>query len=269
MWSSRRPHHPPPFFEPPVMNGPAGMYPNLSNPSPAGQVGVPTLSHRGVPSPNSTPSVPPSAPYQYSGGPPMPNYGFQVQPPAAGAVPQYPYPNQTQPYGMDVEEWVTVSHGSPFPVGAVQAMDRPLSNNDETAKNSYVALWTKNGEPVFGRAWNNRGKVEAWFPHGDHEHHSGTIPSFQLLTSRGPPFQNFRYAWVQANQINSMCQPVRKGDYSPAVLRDLRLRNFNGELLGKANLARRMAWVSYAGKEHYFDDDQVYSNCFILCRVPL
>jgi len=250
------------------MNGPAGMmYPNLSNPSPAGQVGVPTLSHRGVPSPNSTP---PSAPYQYSGGPPMPSYGFNVQHPvAAGAVPQYPYPNQGQPpMGMDTEEWVTVSHGSPFPNAAVQAMDRPLYNNDDTTKNCYVALWTKNGEPVFGRAWNNRGKVEAWFPHGDHEHHSGRIQSFQILTYRGPPFQNFRYAWVQANQLNSFCQPVAKDGYCPAVVRGVRSQNFSGELLGKANLSRRMAWVSHAGKEHHFGD-QAYNNCFVLCRVPL
>jgi len=166
--------------------------------------------------------------------------------------------------------WVPVNHGSSLPYGAVQAMDRPLNNSDRTAKNCYVAVWNKNGEPVFGRAWNNNGKVEAWFPHGGEEHHSARIKpaSFSILTYYGPPRQNFRYAWVPISQLNTMCQPVRQGEYSPVVIPDVRVKSFNGELLGKANLSRRMAWVSYAGKEHHFNDHR-FNNAHVLCRVPL
>lgn len=144
-------------------------------------------------------------------------------------------------------------------------MDRSLNNSEHTTKNCYVALWTKDGEPVFGRAWNNKGKVEAWFPHGGQEHAPST---FSVLTYHGPPRQNFRYAWVPVTQLNAMCQPVRQQEYSPMVVTDVQVGSFGGELLGKGNLGRRMAWVSYAGKEHHFTDHK-FDNAYVLCRLPL
>jgi hypothetical protein len=163
--------------------------------------------------------------------------------------------------------WVSVKHGDYFPHGAVQAMDRQLNNNDPTAQNCYVALWTHKGEPVFGRAWSKGGKVEAWFPHGGREHHSGSLsPStFSLLTYQGPPRQNFRYAWVPVTQLNSMCQPVTQKEFSPVVIPDARVGSFQGEMLGKGNVSRKTAWVSHAGKEHQISGN----NAHVLCRVPL
>ncbi|KAJ1375016.1 hypothetical protein KIN20_038239 [Parelaphostrongylus tenuis] len=32
-------------------------------------------------------------------------------------------------------------------------------------QNMYVALWHKNGKPIHGRAWNNKGGVECSFPY--------------------------------------------------------------------------------------------------------
>jgi hypothetical protein len=197
-----------------------------------------------------------------------PNFGY---PTPAGGVQQYPYPQQNQQMMSGEDEWVQVQHGAPLPYGQlIKAMDRQLSNNDHTAKDCYVALWMKNNEPVFGRAWNNGGKVEAWFPHGGNENHSGNAGPFKLLMYRGPPYQNFRYAWIPVQQLsaNTMCQPVAQQSYVPIVLRDIRAEKFNGEILGKGDLNRRMAWASYAGKEHHFSGHQ-FDSAHVLCRVPL
>jgi len=134
-----------------------------------------------------------------------------------------------------------------------------------------VALWQHEGEPVFGRAINKHGRVEAWFPHGGKEHHSNGLSNFSLLRTNQPG-QNFRYAWVPMNQLtaNSMCRPVEQQGYCPVVVQDARCKDssFNGELLGKGNLGRRMVWVSHAGHESHFDGRQ-YDNSYALCRVPL
>jgi len=235
------------------------MYPNpyaAQNYPPSYADTVPVLRHRGVPSP--------LAPGSASTSPLPPAYGFM---PPAGSVPyQDPYQPPTSMSGQD--EWITVRHGAQFPHGAVQAMDRTLRNNDQSTQHCYVALWENRGEPVFGRAWNNRGNVEAWFPHGGKEYHSGQVPSFKILTYRGPPSQIFRYAWVQVNQLNAMCQPVRQQAYSPVVISEFRTGTFVGELLGKANLSGRQAWVSYAGKEHPVHAHALDTS-YVLCRVPL
>jgi len=259
MWSGGGHRNPPPYYDPPNPYG--SLYPNPNPTYQPPQPNVPVLSHHGVPSP--VPSGPNFSTPNY--GPPPPVYG--IQPPAGAVNYQYQNPYQQQPMSGE-DAWVTVQHGSPFPHGAIQAMDRPLNNNDSTAKACYVALWNNNGEPVYGRAWNKNGTVEAWFPYGGNEHHSGGVGSFSLLAYYGPPRQNFRYAWVPVNQLNSMCQPVRQQDYVPAVIPDLHIGKFSGEMLGKANLSRRMAWVSHGGQEHHFTDNK-FNGAYVLCRVPL
>jgi len=168
------------------------------------------------------------------------------------------------------DEWISVSHGASFPntPTPVKAMDRPLQNEDETARVCYVALW-KTKEPVFGRAYNKNGKIEAWFPYDGKECHStGNVGTFSLLVYKGPPSQKFRYVWIPINELGSGCQPVRVGDYSPVVVPNIRIASFRGELLGKANLSRKMAWVSYDGKEHCFTDNMFKESC-VLCHMPL
>lgn len=92
--------------------------------------------------------------------------------------------------------------------------------------------------------------------------------TFSLLTYQGPPQQNFRYAWVPVSQLNSMCQPVTQQGNSPVVIPDVNIGLFHGELLGKGDLGKRAAWVSYAGREHQFKDAQL-NGAYALCRVPL
>lgn len=283
MWSEHR-RGPPPFYDPPATGPAAGsLYPNpyaVDSPAgyrppepPAGS--VPVISHRGVPSPIAGGYQQPTAPPPVGAQQPFqlpPQYGFQPpfqQVPPAGAAPGYhanPYlPNQST--GEDV--WMTVKHGDPFPYGAVQAMDRDLKNNDKSTHQSYVALWNHGGEPVFGRARKDKhGRVEAWFPYGGKEHHSNGMSNFSILLTNQPG-HNFRYAWVQMNQLNDMCRPVKQQNYSPVVVQDVHCRDsFHGELLGKGDTSRRMVWVSYSGKEHHFDGRH-FENAYVLCRVPL
>lgn len=150
----------------------------------------------------------------------------------------------------------------------MKAMDRPLINTDQATEECYVALTTINGEPVFGRAWSNCSRVQASFPYGDKEYHSQALPTFQLLTYPGSPKQYFRYVWIPINQLNCDVEPVRRGEYSPAVVIGINVDSFRGEMLGKCNIARRMAWISYDGQEYHFTGDK-FDNAYVLCRASV
>jgi len=178
------------------------------------------------------------------------------------------------------DQWQHVSHNErfprtvfpAFPVTIVKAMDRPLQNEDETMRVCYVALWYDYGqkkEPVFGRARNNDGKIEAWFPHDGEEYHSSkaSVGRFSLLRYDGPPIHNFRYVWIPITELGSGCEPVCVKEYSPVVVPNIKIGSFRGELLGNGNLSRQMAWVSYDGKEHCFTDN-MFKESWVLCRMP-
>jgi len=172
------------------------------------------------------------------------------------------------------DSWVTVKHGSPFPSRAVRAMDRELDNNVWKTKNCFVAKWQyggkPDGEPVYGRAWNNNGQVEAWFYCCYEQFHSKNIDSFDILTYHGPPEQNFRYVWNQVKNLKSTDQPVGERNYVPAVIPKVEIEEFTGELLGKAHLRcdssnPTFISVGYGGRE-VLDFD--YDNSYVLCREP-
>lgn len=160
--------------------------------------------------------------------------------------------------------FVDIHHGDPFPMNAVQALDRPLQTSDSSCAISYVALWYYNGEVVFGRAHSNNGRVVAYFPWGDKEHCSDRAGTFKILVSQFPG----EYRWVPLNTANRN-SVVTVDSYSPCVITgvksaDGRLRN--SEMLGKTQLSRQMAWSSWDGRVIVHTGSQ-FQNIFVLCRA--
>uniref|UniRef100_A0A914R1E4 SRR1-like domain-containing protein n=1 Tax=Panagrolaimus davidi TaxID=227884 RepID=A0A914R1E4_9BILA len=58
------------------------------------------------------------------------------------------------------DTWAFQHIGSPFPDNPVKAVGQ---------QNMYVALWSKHGKSIHGRAWNNGGVVECSFPYSTFE----------------------------------------------------------------------------------------------------
>jgi len=164
-----------------------------------------------------------------------------------------------------MDNWVDVVHNAPFPNGAVMALDRDLQGGNNTTRNSYVALWFKNDQPCYGRAWNNNGRIEAWFPWGDKEWHSSECGTFCILTNHSKK----NYQWVQPNKArNQGFQLVSAdGDYCPAVVSNISAHGFNGEMLGKASLKRSCAWTCYGGKELVHSGHQFDNQTRVLVRI--
>lgn len=59
------------------------------------------------------------------------------------------------------------------------------------------------------------------------------------------------------------------GIHNPAVVRDLQIGSFHGEILGKVSRDDRwqMAWVGIDKKEYQISG-MLYQNAYVLCRVP-
>uniref|UniRef100_A0A914E7T4 RING-type domain-containing protein n=1 Tax=Acrobeloides nanus TaxID=290746 RepID=A0A914E7T4_9BILA len=138
----------------------------------------------------------------------------------------------------------------------VNAVRAPCIGGDITTQNSHVALWIKNGEAVFGRAYSKNGYVEAWFPWGSKEWYSNKCGQFSILTN---PNGRANYQWVTPKQANSSeMRKVCAGEYCPAIVSNI-AQIKGGTLLGKACPNKGTAWTCYGGKELYHNNCQ-YNN---------
>lgn len=166
---------------------------------------------------------------------------------------------------MADEDWAVVYPDGDFPKGAVRAMSRGLKcDDDPNVCDSYVALWIRDdGEAVFGRAWNEGGKMKASFPWGGREVREDETRGVRILTYIGPKSSHdHKYKWVRAKDANPD-QLVYSGEYLPAVV-----EFENGdEILGKANWNRRMAWSSCHGKENVHEGN-AFDNAHLLVKIP-
>lgn len=163
---------------------------------------------------------------------------------------------------MADDTWAIVYPGDAFPKGAVRALGRGLSCQDNQFCDVYVAMWVRDGgEAVFGKCWNNGGKAEATFPWGGKEVRGDETKGYRVLTYIGPQSEHkYKYRWcraykTQSNNLLSISQ------YTPAVIHCQ-----NGEeCLGKASWDSRMAWSGRAGAEQVHEGVE-FDNCHLLCR---
>ena len=112
--------------------------------------------------------------------------------------------------------------------------------------NQFVALWYHNGAPMFGRAWNECGKVEVAFPVGDMEMKGakdlgGSL--IQILTHPGNFARNgFWYDWrvlaeAKAERLAGKMKLVRCGDSVPIYHRNRKGQTSVGNLALKTETA--------------------------------
>ena len=148
------------------------------------------------------------------------------------------------------DEWAWCKIGDPTPEGVVRAKGE---------LNQFVALWYKNGKPVFGRAWNNGGVVECSFPYNKNEltgkaQLGGEI---QILTNKGDFSSNgFWYDWVAfKDRRQDHLATVYCGQAAPIYTKNAKQE----ALVGNMNLTNEVASVSYEGRADEFEGRAVES----------
>jgi hypothetical protein len=136
------------------------------------------------------------------------------------------------------DKWAWVKIGDPFPENPVRAKGE---------QNQYVALWYKNGKPVFGRAWNNGGVVECSFPYNKVElkgkdQLGGQI---QVLVHQGDYDTNgYWYDWIKLPQHRQdHLKLVYCGEAAPILQ-----KKGEGGILGNVFLKTETASISENGK---------------------
>ena len=141
------------------------------------------------------------------------------------------------------DKWAFVKLGEPFP-------ENPVRVKGET--NQYIALWYKNGKPVFGRAWNNGGVLECSFPFNKQELKGAKDlgGEIQVLVHQGDYAANgYWYDWVAFGQRRQdHLKMVYCGQAAPVYT-----KNAKGEaLMGNMALSNEVASVSYEGRADDF-----------------
>jgi hypothetical protein len=146
------------------------------------------------------------------------------------------------------DKWAFVKIGEPFP-------ENPVRVKGET--NQYIALWYKNGKPVFGRAWMNGGVLECSFPFNKKELKGAKDlgGEIQVLVHQGDFDANgYWYDWVQF--------PQRRQDHLKLVYcgqaAPIYTKNTKDEgLVGNITLNNEVASVSYDGRADDFEGAKI------------
>jgi hypothetical protein len=167
-----------------------------------------------------------------------------------------------------LNEWADFKAGDPFPpVKCVQALGRSLNTLPGEKPDQYIALWYQSGEPVFGRIWNENGKIAANFGWFNNEYKTN-IGSIQILVEMSENIRGFDYAWKDFPEAAKFGDkewiPVHvdhhKGNISPGVL------IVDGkEILGKVDIRNERASYGYGGSEKVTVGPAVHTTK-VLCR---
>jgi hypothetical protein len=122
-----------------------------------------------------------------------------------------------------LNEWADFRVGDPFPPSkCIQALGRSLNTLPGEKPDQYIALWYQAGQSVFGRIWNENGKIAANFGWNGNEY-KGNVGSIQVLVEMSEHVRGFDYAWKDFKEAavfgEKEWHPVHvsnvKGDISP------------------------------------------------------
>uniref|UniRef100_A0A0K0FLK8 Uncharacterized protein n=1 Tax=Strongyloides venezuelensis TaxID=75913 RepID=A0A0K0FLK8_STRVS len=169
--------------------------------------------------------------------------------------------------------WRDYRIGDSFPTDGtpLKALGKSLATVDGESVDQYVALWYQQGEPVYGRVWNENGKIAGSFAwHGnDYRKNLGSI---QILFELPEAMRGYDYLWVpypeacaSARNPDAPAQPVHvkfaKGDITPAAL----CMDGGKQILGKADMMNERTEAGFGGKGFIQEAKNVHT-CLVLCR---
>ncbi|KHJ82433.1 hypothetical protein OESDEN_17873 [Oesophagostomum dentatum] len=153
---------------------------------------------------------------------------------------------------VEEDQWDDIKWGDPFPKNTEPALKRELKAASDRPKYQYVALWYKHGEPVFGYAFPNGGKLNASFGAKNQENHGKEIGSLQILTLPDPSCMGLEYKWMPLSQGRAESaknwEAVHVGKVAPCVCVDEK----GIETLGCINLTNEIASIGWEGKQKMF-----------------
>lgn len=165
--------------------------------------------------------------------------------------------------------WKDFRQDDPFPMArAVRALFKSLNTLPDENSDQYVALWYKHGEPIMGRAWNEKGKISASFGVGGLEHTS-KIGSIQILFELPKHARGFDYDWRPYPEAASFYEPREwypihvvstKGNCCPAVI-----TVDDKQILGNVDIKNETASYGYRGNEVSTVGPLVHT-AMVLCR---
>jgi len=170
-----------------------------------------------------------------------------------------------------LNEWDDFRVGDPFPTEGsyIKALFRSLDTLPGEDKDQYIALYYKMGEPIFGRVWNQDGKIAANFGWFGNEYRNQVGSKIYLLVDLPENVRGFDYAWkafpeAAAFEPSKEWIPVHvdhyKGNISPGVL-----IVDEKEILGKVDVRNERASYGYGGSEKVVVGPAVHTTQ-VLCR---
>ena len=165
--------------------------------------------------------------------------------------------------------WRDIRIHDDLPESSVMAGGKKIDTGDGKMVEHYVALWYKNGEPVFGRAWTYKGNtVEASFGILGKEF-TGAIGSIQTLSyfSDFPKDHGFAINWVPYKDCvggTKEWKPVQVKDVAPCLIKT----NKGHEKLGCCWMLQGKASTGAGGLEEIYVGACV-NDFLVLCRKDL
>ena len=151
----------------------------------------------------------------------------------------------------------------------IKAGDKKINTGDGRLVEHYVALWYKDGEPVFGRCWGYKGdKIEASFGILGKEF-TGAIGSIQTLSyyPEHAKDHGFNLSWVPYKDCVGGAREwklVQVKDVAPVLIKN----NKGHEKLGCCWMSKGTASCGWAGSEETFTGACV-NDFLVLCRKDL
>jgi len=167
------------------------------------------------------------------------------------------------------DQWKDIRIHDPTPEtgNLVMAGGKKIDTGDGRLVEHFVALWYKNGEPVFGRCWGYKGSmIEASFGILGKEF-TGAIGSIQILGYTTPEDLVFEYKWMPYKEVVGGARewkPVQVKDAAPCLIKN----NKGHEKLGCCWMNKGTASTGWAGSEETYTGACV-NDFLILSRKDL
>jgi hypothetical protein len=167
------------------------------------------------------------------------------------------------------DQWkdIRIHDNTPETQTLVMAGGKKINTGDGRLVEQFVALWYKNGEPVFGRCWGYKGAmIEASFGILGKEF-TGAIGSMQILTYSTPEDLVFNLDWVPYKDCVGGARewkPIQVKDVAPVLIKN----NKGHEKLGCCWMSQGKASCGWAGSEEIYTGACV-TDFLVLCRKDL
>uniref|UniRef100_A0AC35TGQ4 DUF3421 domain-containing protein n=1 Tax=Rhabditophanes sp. KR3021 TaxID=114890 RepID=A0AC35TGQ4_9BILA len=156
------------------------------------------------------------------------------------------------------------AHGTPL-----KALGKSLNTAPGESPDQYVALYYVQGSPVYGRIWDDGGKIAGVF-NFEGKVFTKNLGSIQILMQLPDNLCGYTYDWRSYSEAasfdtNKEWHPVyvrnAKGSISPAVL------SLDGgkQILGKSDLVNEKNGTGIGGVE-YTQTAKQATTCLVLCR---